>query len=380
MKYFCTFLLFLLFANALSAQILKTADQEQLLELYQSQRYTEASALLQRVLGDDPQDLKASAMLAYASNMAGNFILAEKQYLKLQQADANNIGVLFNLAGISAKRGNEEKAKTYYRQVLAVDSNNIRALKLLALTDLGPDEKMKYLTRANALNPGDGDIAYELATALNRQKQLSAAYVVLYKAHRADTSNYLLLKAKLPICIAMKKLDEAEETGNNLLMNGDSSSFVLNSMAKLSMEKKDYQKAISLFKVLEERSEANESTLYYTAVCYQKLKDLKLARQYVNATIEAAISPNTSSYYNFLGHLHESAGGFKAAQTAYLKALQFSDRGDIYYSLAILNDQKLGNKVAALKYYKRYLQSKPDEKLAAENISYVKERLKTLGK
>ncbi len=380
MKYISSLLLLLVYASSLFAQVLKTAEQEQLLEFYQSQRYVEASGLLQRSFGNDPQDLKATAMLAYASNMAGDLKLAEKQYLKLNNADSTNIGVLFNLAGIYTKRGNDEKAKAFYRRVLAVDSNNIRALKLLALTNLGTDEKMKYLSRANQLNPADGDIAYELATALSSQQQLSAAYVILFRAYRADTSNYLLLKAKLPICIAMKKLEEAQETGDKLLKNGDSSSFVVKSMARLSMEKKDYRKAISLFKVLEERSEANESSLYFTALCYQKLKELKPARDYIKATIKTAISPNTSSYYVMLAYLNESAGAFKAAQSAYLKALHFSDKGSIYYSLGVLNDQKLGNKVAAQKYYKRYLQSKPDEKLAADNISYVKDRMKILGK
>jgi tetratricopeptide (TPR) repeat protein len=378
MKYFHSICLLALWVLPVRAQLLKSADQEQLLEYYQSQRYDDASKLLQGAFGEDPQDLKATAMLAYASNMAGNLKLAERQYLKLNQADPKNIAVLFSIAGIHAKRGNDEKAKGFYQEVLNVDSNNFRALKLIASTDNDPDERLKYLKRASKLNPADGDIAYDLAVELNRLRQQAEAYQILDDAYKSDTSNYMLLKAKLPLCISLKKLNEAQQTGDKLLQNGDSSSYVINSMGRLAMEKKDYKKAIALFKVLEGRTEDSESSLYYTAICYEKLRDLNNAREYIKATIDAAISPNVSSYYNFLAYAHESAGAYKSAQTAYLRALQFSKNNEVYYSLGLLNDLKLKNKTAALRYYKQYLQGKPDEKLASDNISYVKGRIKVL--
>jgi tetratricopeptide (TPR) repeat protein len=378
MKYFHSICLLALWVLPVRAQLLKSADQEQLLEYYQSQRYDDASKLLQGAFGENPQDLKATAMLAYASNMAGNLKLAERQYLKLNQADPKNIAVLFSIAGIYAKRGNDEKAKGFYQEVLNVDSNNFRALKLIASTTNDPDERLKYLKRASKLNPADGDIAYDLAVELNRLRQQAEAYQILDEAFKSDTSNYMLLKAKLPLCISLKKLTEAQQTGDKLLRNGDSSSYVVNSMGRLAMEKKDYKKAIALFKVLEGRSEVSESSLYYTAICYEKLRDLNNAREYIKATIDAAISPNVSSYYNFLAYAHESAGAYKSAQTAYLRALQFSKNNEVYYSLGLLNDLKLKNKTAALRYYKQYMQGKPDEKLASDNISYVKGRIKVL--
>lgn len=378
MKYFHSICLLALWVLPVRAQLLKSADQEQLLEYYQSQRYDDASKLLQGAFGEDPQDLKATAMLAYASNMAGNLKLAERQYLKLNQADPKNIAVLFSIAGIHAKRGNDEKAKGFYQEVLNVDSNNFRALKLIASTTNDPDERLKYLKRASKLNPTDGDITYDLAVELNRLRQQAEAYQILDEAFKSDTSNYMLLKAKLPLCISLKKLTEAQQTGDKLLQNGDSSSYVINSMGRLTMEKKDYKKAIALFKVLEGRSEVSESSLYYTAICYEKLRDLNNAREYIKATIDAAISPNVSSYYNFLAYANESAGAYKSAQTAYLRALQFSKNNEVYYSLGLLNDLKLKNKTAALRYYKQYLQGKPDEKLASDNISYVKGRIKVL--
>ena len=374
--YFIAFLLLLILPA--QAQVLNADDQERLLEYYQWQRYEDAATLIKEVFGDDPHDLKATSMLAYASNMAGNLKQAEQQYIKLNQANPKNIAVLFSLAGIHSKRGNDDKAKSFYQQVLEVDSNNFSALKLIASIADHPDERLNYLKRASRLNPNDGDVAYDLAVDLNKLKLLEEAYQVLDQAYRADTSNYMLLKAKLPLCISLKRLNEAQQTGDRLLKNGDSSSYVINSMGRLAMEKKDYRKAIGLFKVLEGRTEVSESSLYYTAICYEKLKDVKHAQAYIKATIEASISPNVSSYYNFLAYTHESVGTYKAAQSAYLKALQFSNNTAIYYSLGLLNDLKLKNKAAALRYYRQYLRSSPDEKSAMENINYVKGRIKAL--
>jgi tetratricopeptide (TPR) repeat protein len=381
MKYLLTICLIVLLNCFLHAQKLKTLEQEQLLEFYQSQRYAEAAKLLKGIFGEDPQDLQAVSMLAYANNMAGSLKDAEKQYLKLYQADTNNIAVLFSLAGINAKRGNDDKSKALYQQVLRIDSNNFRALKLVAnmITADKAEEKLKYLQTANRLNPSDGDVAYDLAVEYKKQAMLAPAYDVLHQAYAADTSNYMLLKARLPICLSLKKLKEAEEIGNKLLNDGDSSSFVINCMAKLNMENKIYEKAISLFKVLEIRDEQSEASLYYTAVCYQKLKDLENAKSYAKAAIKFGISPNISSYYTMLGNLHETSGNYKPALAAYKKGLQFENTGSVYYNLGLLSDFKLKNKMAALSYYKQYLNSKPDAQQHHENIGYVKERIKLLG-
>ena len=157
MKYVCTLFIVLVCSSSMIAQVLKTTEQEQLLEFYQSQRYDEATRLLKRIFGEHPEDLKAIAMLAYASNMAGEFQIAEAQYFKFTHADAKNIAVLFNLAGLNAKRGDEGNASEYYRQVLAVDSNNFNALRLLGNSLNDPIQKLEHLAKANQFRPTDGD-------------------------------------------------------------------------------------------------------------------------------------------------------------------------------------------------------------------------------
>jgi tetratricopeptide (TPR) repeat protein len=104
------------------------------------------------------------------------------------------------------------------------------------------------------------------------------------------------------------------------------------------------------------------------------------ARASTTATIDTSLSPNVGSYYTLLAYLHAQAGSYKSAQAAYLKALQFSTSSNTYYSLGLLNDFKLKDKLTALRYYRKYLKSNPDEKLAEENRSYVKGRVKALAK
>ena len=115
-----------------------------------------------------------------------------------------------------------------------------------------------------------------------------------------------------------------------------------------------------------------QNRVYTTPQFVIKLNDLKNARAYTTATIEASLSPNIASYYTLLAYLHERASAYKSAQNAYLKALQLSVNSNTYYSLGILNDFRLKDKTTALRYYRKYLQSNPDKKLSLENISYVK--------
>ena len=64
-------------------------------------------------------------------------------------------------------------------------------------------------------------------------------------------------------------------------------------------------------------------------------------------------------------------------QPAYQKSLFFKERDAIYYTLANLYDKELKDKKNAVKYYKKYLETKPPAK-QQQYIAYVESRLKEL--
>jgi len=374
---------FALFSSfSVLAQTNKTVNQEKLIEFYQGQRYTEAAAYLQTIYGNETDEPKELAQIAYANLMAANLPIAEKAYLKLYAQQPKSLPVLFNLAGISMRRGDDAKALSFYQEVLKIDSTNFNAYKQLAAFYLNPvsPEKIACLKKANAINPMHPDVAFDLATAFNMLKENDSAYHVLDVALAADSSNLSLLKAKMPVCIALLKLDETVKTGTKLMLYGDSSSYVLNNMGKVYYLKKEYQKAIEMYVAIEHLQQPTESTFYYTSLCYRELQNYKKAEEYMKLSIKEGISPHMAVYYQALGEIQEKTGMIKNANTAYLKSLEFQHKGGVYYNLGLLNDFKLGNKKAALNYYNLYLASKPDPELRKEVIDYVKMRVADIKK
>jgi tetratricopeptide (TPR) repeat protein len=292
------------------------------------------------------------------------------------------IPVLFNLASVNLRRGNDEKAKGYYLEILKTDSSNFNVYKQLANLYPGQSdpEKISYLEKANKLNPAEADVAYDLATGYNLLKQDKQAYQVLDPALKADTGNFILLKVKLPVCMALLKFPEAGLIGIKLMAGGDSTSSVITTMGKLSVLTKSFQKAIGYFKLLELWGQENETSLYYTALCYRELKNYKEAAAYTLKTIEFSTSPNMASYYTLLGTVYEEKLQYKPAITAYKKGLEYTSKGGIYYNMALLEDLKLNEPAKALTHYRLYLKSKPDPEKNKDAILYVKDRISKLAK
>jgi len=364
----------------LHAQKNSVVDQEKLLEFYQSQRYMEAAQYLQTIYGTETQVPKELSQLGYANLMAGNLAAAEKSYQQLYLLQPGSIPVLFNLASISRRRGDEAKAKAYYLKIIKIDSLNFNVYRQLAAMIEMPaaPDKIYYLKKANSLQPAHADVAFDLATGLNLIKRNDSAYVVLQTALSADTLNMSLLKAKMPVCISLEKIDETLKTGNLLMMAGDSSGYVLNNMGKAYYNKKNYSKALEMFTIIEKMQQQNESTLYYTSICYRELNDFTRAADYMKMAIKEGISSYTSKYYKVLGEIYEKNAMVKNARQSYFKSLEFENDGGVYYNLALLNDYKLNNKRAALQYYNQYLASKPNPDKLKEVITYVNGRIDEL--
>ena len=364
------------------AQPAPALDKEKLLDFYQNQRFSEAATYLHSVYNEHTDDPKELAQLAYTNMMAGNLPAAEKNYLKLYSLQSGSLPVLFNLASLQRHRGDDNKAKSYYKEIIKIDSLNFNVYKQLAAMVPNPmnPEKQFYLKKANILQPADADIAFDLANSFSLTKKNDSAYAVLQPALTADTANLMLLKAKLPVCIALKKMEEAVLTGERLIASGDSSGYVLNNMGKAYFILKQYDKSLSFFKIIEAMQQQNESTLYYTALCYRELKDYVLAAEYMNTSIKESISPYMANYYKILGEVYEKTEQIRMANQSYQKSLDYENKGEVYYNLALLNDFKLKNKKAAVKYYQKFLNSKPDLEKYQEVVDYIKQRMISIAK
>lgn len=368
----------LLASQALIAQT-TNLDKEKLLEFYQNQRYAEAAAYLQSIYPSNTTDVKALSQIAYCNMMAGNLPHAEKNYLAINELQPNTLPVLFSLATINAKRGNNPKATTYLLQVIGLDSTSFNAYKRLAnLTD-SVESKVLYLQKANQLNANDADVAYDLAIQYRNLKQYEPAYKVLKIAIAADTGNFILQQALLPIANQLKKYNEVITVGLKLLANGTDAN-VIKDVGSAYYYLNEYQKCLKYYKILEAMDAQNEAILYFMSISYRELKNYEMAATYAKKTIAEGISPNVALYYSLLAGIYEEKQQYTTAINAYQKGLTFSNYNSIYYRMALLYDLKLNRFKDAIKYYNLYLKSKPNAKVEANQIAYTKNRIAELTK
>lgn len=362
--------------NNITAQSAKI-DTEKLLEYYETQRYADAAQYLQTIYSGDTQDIKALSQIAYCHMMAGKLPEAEKSYLKINTLQPNNLPTLFSLASINSRRGNASNAKNYLQQIIQIDSLNFNAYKQLAIYAETPESKLNYLKKANALNSTDPDVAYDLSITYSGLKQYLPAYDVLKTAIAADTENFTLQQALLPVANQLTKYPEVIEIGEKLLKNHADVN-VMNDMGQAYFYIKDYQKCIMLYKMLEDMGVQNEGTLYFMALSYRELKDYNNAAIYAQKTIDEAISDHTNLYYAALAGIYEAKNQYNEALTAYKKGLTFGISNIIYYRLGLLYDLNLKQPKNAAIYYQMYLKNNPDQEKEKDQIAYAKGRMLVL--
>jgi tetratricopeptide (TPR) repeat protein len=349
-------------------------DKEKLLDFYQTQRYADAAVYLQSIYPANTTDLKALGQMAYCNMMAGKLADAEATYLKINELQPNSLSTLFNLVNIYNKRGNNILAKKYLTNIIAKDSTNFNAYKQLAnLTD-SSELKLDYLKKASFLNDVDADVAYDLAIAYKKVKKFEQAYQVLKIAITADTNNFILQRAQLPIANMLKKYTEVVTLGEKLLQI-EMDENVVKDVGKAHFFLKNYQKCIGYYHSLEALDAHNETILYFMALSYRELKNYEMAVSYAKKTIEKGISENTAFYHEILGNMYNDINQHTKAKNAYQKGLTFKPEKSIYYHLALLYDFKLKDQKNALSYYKIYLKSKPDAVRYKVEIEYVKNRV-----
>lgn len=367
--------------NAFALQAQTALDNEKLLELYQTQKYGEAATYLRGVYKEDTQNPKELAQLAYANMMAGKLPDAEKSYLKLYALQPANLITLFSLANINIRRGNDEKAKAYYLEILKLDSTNFNVYKQLARLDKGDvtPAKINYLKKANTLNPTDAEVVYELCELYFKRNFFAEASKILEPALQADTTNLQLLKMKMPISMANKKYTESIAAGVKLLNYGDSTTFVLNNLAKSYFLQLEYKNALKYFLIINDKSFDNEGLFYNIGLSYRGLKDYKNAAPYFERAIKEGVSNKIASYYGLLGDSFEEIGKNEEANTAYKRGLLFENNGSLFYNIALVYETKLNDKKNAISYYEQYLKT-INEKEQSKLITFIKNKIIELKK
>ena len=351
-----------------------------LLDYYQNQKFAEASDYLKSIYPEPVTNLKALSRLAYTAQMANKLPEAESYYQRLYALDSTQTGVLFSLASLNLKRGNLNKAFDYYTRITRTDSTNFIVYKQLARISAEKNDIpgcMTNLQKANKLNPQDADVAADLSDYYVSLKQLPVAEKVLGIAITADPENTVLLESLVKLEYAQKNWPGTIKAGEKLLQLGDNNTSMLIKLGQAYYFDKNYICGIETLAGIGPTLQ-NETSYYFTAVCYKQLKKQHLAIKYLNLAIEAAVSPAMNSYYSELADSFDNLKEIKKSIAAYKKSLEYQETPLVYYSLATIYDAELKDKKNAVKYYKKYLAAKPPINQQTY-IAFTKSRLTQLN-
>ena len=371
-------LLFMLFYNVINAQD-KSAN-EQLVEYYQTQRYADALEFLKSTYHEPINDQKVLSSMAYTSQMAGLLADAETYYQRVYELDTANYRVLFSLGNLNLRKGNNLKAKGYFLRLLQTDSSNFVVYKDMAQISIDAGDTVKiftYLEKANKLQPTDADVAGELSGFYIGAKKYAQAENVLNIAIAADPQNIFLVQSLVKLEYAQHKWKDVIANGEMLFQAGDNSAYIKNKVGEAYYFTKQYGCGIETLSSIQSLYQT-EGTYYFIASCYKGLKNQARAIEYFNRAIEAGLSPNISNYYSEIADSYTAINRNKSALQAYQKSLQFEENPMTYYMIAGLYDNSLKNKKSALKYYRKYVASKPPEKQKSY-IEYSKSRIEALS-
>ncbi|MFC0514325.1 tetratricopeptide repeat protein [Mucilaginibacter angelicae] len=371
----------LLTLSVLRIHAQQAANDSLLLDYYQNQRFADAADYLKKAYPEPVTDLKVLAKLAYTSKMASRLPDAESYYQRIYATDTTSLTNLYNMSEIIKRRGNNKKALMYVKKILLKDTTNFDVYKQLA--DLSQNVgdlpgSIVYLQKANHINPLNPDVAYDLSSFYINLKLYDNAENVIDKALIADTANLLLLKGKAQTSYALKKYPVTIAITKKLMDAGEQAGSIVSMLATSYYMTASYPDCIKTFKTLEDGGTGTEASFYYTAMSYKALHNNTKAIAYLDKAIEEAISTGVSSYYSEKGDSYDRLHQLKSAVEAYQKSLLYKPDPITYYALATLYDTELKNKATALKYYKKYLASKPKDTQKAY-ITYSKERIKSLG-
>ncbi|MBW4889426.1 hypothetical protein KXQ82_06855 [Mucilaginibacter sp. HMF5004] len=380
-KFFFLFLIITLFSGTITKAQQYNINDALLIDLYQNQHYADAAEYLKKVCPEPITNVKILNRLAYTCQMAGKPLEAEKYYERIYRQDTTNIPVLLNLALINSNRENKPKAIFYYEKAGSIDNRNFQVYKQLGrlyMEKTDTANSYKNLSKANIINPEDPDVACDLSFILINTKKPKQAEMVLVRALAADSTNLFLLRAVVNLMYTSSRFKETIITCNKLVELGDQSIQVLNKLGSSYYMLKNYECCIESFGMMPDIYQT-ERTYYLTAMSYKGLKRYKESLDYLERTLTQAISPYMDVYYNEIAENYDIKKQYKAAAANYQKSLYFKEHDVIYYTLANLYDKDLKDKNNAIKYYKKYLASKPPLK-QKEYIVYVQSRLNELKK
>lgn len=371
MKY-SPILLCLLLALPTFAQ--QKIDKTAVMELLQNQQYQEALNYIKPRI--DTGKIQDISLYAYTSFLAGHLKEAIEGYEKILSIDSNHITAHQYLASIYQDK--PVYALPHYQRLAQLQPNNANALRQLAFclfANKQPDTAFSFLEKAYLLNSADPKTAARLAEELADKKNYQRADSILCAFMEKDTTQTIVTMTAIRVAYWLKDYNRCATLGDQLIREGYCSPNTFSYVISAWYNLKQYDDCLRIYDYLNSNNSASEGIIYYAALANTELKNYAESNTLLQTCIDLAMSKSLDDYYAGKSVNYEGLKQYKAAIAALDTAWYLFRQPLRQYSIGRIYDVQLKNKPAAIRYYKRYLQTPstgPQEKMIRKYLeSYI---------
>ncbi|MFL2555291.1 MAG: sulfotransferase [Gammaproteobacteria bacterium] len=284
--------------------------------------YDKAIHLLEEAIDLRPNYSEAWLNLGSVHSARGNMVLAEKAYLNAVKFNSNYIRALFNLAVTQEALGKKkESVETIDRIIKLKPSENLYHTLGLALYVLDPNrysvKAIKYFKKAIKFNPDSLETYRALATLYVESNSNEKALEV-YKKISDKIKSHRDLNLEFASCLVSNgDLTKADIIYNSILDIEKENTIALNGKASIQQLLGNFIESESIYKKVLKNDPYNQKAYYGYSQC-KKVDESD--REYIHK-LEGVIK-NKENLFGFyaLGKMYNDLGEYDKAFSNYKKA------------------------------------------------------------
>ncbi len=348
------------------------------IDLMNANQYEQALDHIFECQRNDFNNIDYANRLAYCYFQLGNYSEAKLVFGDVLKKDSLNITALSNLASIAERELNYREASNYYGQLITIDSTNSYYYRQSAQVAQRLGDIIgaaAFYNKAHILNKNDIATITDLAAIYLELKAIDYAAQMIAKGMDKDSFNIKVLHINARIKNELDDYPAVIRSINRAMAQGDSTYYYTMMLGVAYLKTEQIDLSIEQFSRIIAKERDSEHTHHYLALAYEMQEDFEQATVHFEIAIEKGISKKVPRYHQDLAKLYEKRGKYNKAYKHYLAAYEYKADDELLFHIAHSADRYYKDKKIALRYYKKYLQTKHQKysQYTDQRVSQLKE-------
>lgn len=350
--------------------------------LYANGNYTKAIKSYQ----NHSNQVEVYDKIAKAYLAIGNRGKALENYKLSAEANPEDAFIKYEYARLLLASKKYKDASDIFEELIYIDykNPNYHYQKGLALEKLKDSTALNRFMSAYNLDETHQKAIYKIARFHLSKRHHQSSHKYIDKGLESYAENIELISLKAQNYYYQDYYDQAITWFKKLLDLGETSEFIHEKLSLSYAMQSDYKEAIFHRKEALKYNPYNAIAMYVIGTYYEKLKDYKLAEEYISKSLKLNDVPLNDKYVK-LGRILNFQKKYDEAIIAFQKAIK-EDPTDVFAKFAMLRtkEEYYADKKTVIKLYEKFVEDHPNEKgftrFAQLRIKELKEAIFLEGK